>query len=167
MKYEIWLDEWFRNYVCPSSKLKTCERYAQIIEKHLKVRLGEYELDDLTPLLLKRYVTELMQNGNAATWKGLSANTVNGMITVIQSSLRLAYTLGQTQAYTADKLKRPKPKEKEVSCFTLTDQKKIERAVQASKKKRRSGFSSACIRDCGSGSFWRSNGRISIFRRAR
>lgn len=140
MKYEIWLDEWFRNYVRPSSKWKTCERYAQIIEKHLKVRLGEYELDDLTPLLLQRYVTELMQSGNTATGKGLSANTVNGMITVIQSSLRLAYTLGQTQAYTADKLKRPKPKEKEVSCFTLTDQKKIERAVQASKKEKAFGI---------------------------
>ena len=58
MKYGIWLDEWFRNYIQPSSKIKTCERYSEIIEKHLKVKLGEYELDELTPLVLQRYVTK-------------------------------------------------------------------------------------------------------------
>lgn len=47
----MWLDEWFRNYIQPSSKIKTCERYSEIIEKHLKVKLGEYELDELTPLV--------------------------------------------------------------------------------------------------------------------
>ena len=52
----MWLDEWFRNYIQPSSKIKTCERYSEIIEKHLKVKLGEYELDELTPLVLQRYV---------------------------------------------------------------------------------------------------------------
>lgn len=64
MKYGMWLDEWFRNYIQPSSKIKTCERYSEIIEKHLKVKLGEYELDELTPLVLQRYVTELLRSGN-------------------------------------------------------------------------------------------------------
>ena len=95
MKYGMWLDEWFRNYIQPSSKIKTCERYSEIIEKHLKVKLGEYELDELTPLVLQRYVTELMQSGNIVTGKGLAANSVNGIITVIQNSLKLAYTLGE------------------------------------------------------------------------
>ena len=43
MKYKEWLDVWFANYIEPSSKTKTCERYSEIIEKHLKVKLGEYE----------------------------------------------------------------------------------------------------------------------------
>ena len=134
MKYGIWLDEWFRNYIQPSSKIKTCERYSEIIEKHLKVKLGEYELDELTPLVLQRYVTELLRSGNIVTGKGLAANSVNGIITVIQNSLKLAYTLGELKEYTADKIKRPKTKEKEVSCFTLPEQKKIEQAVLTSKK---------------------------------
>lgn len=25
MKYGMWLDEWFRNYIQPSPKIKTCE----------------------------------------------------------------------------------------------------------------------------------------------
>ena len=40
MKYKEWLDVWFANYIEPSSKTKTCERYSEIIEKHLKVKLG-------------------------------------------------------------------------------------------------------------------------------
>ena len=134
MKYGIWLDEWFCNYIRPSSKRRTCERYSEIIEKRLKVKLGEYELDELTPLVLQRYLTDLIVSGNMKTGKGLAANSVNGIITVIQNSLKLAYALGTIKEYAADKIRRPKTKEKEVTCFTLSEQKKIERAALAGKK---------------------------------
>lgn len=134
MKYGIWLDECFCNYIRPSSKRRTCERYSEIIEKRLKVKLGEYELDELTPLVLQRYITELIESGNMKTGKGLAANSVNGIITVIQNSLKLAYALGTIKEYAADKIRRPKTKEKEVTCFTLSEQKKIERAALAGKK---------------------------------
>ncbi|MGN1098922.1 MAG: tyrosine-type recombinase/integrase [Christensenellales bacterium] len=140
MKYGKWLDEWFINYIQPSSKRKTCERYSEIIGNHLKVRLGEYELDKLSPLVLQRYVTELTQNGNIRTGKGLAANSVNGIITVIQSSLKLAFALGEVGEYTADKIRRPKNNEKEVTCFTLPEQKKIEQAALASKKPKMFGI---------------------------
>jgi len=98
------------------------------------VKLGEYELDELTPLVLQRYITELIESGNMKTGKGLAANSVNGIITVIQNSLKLAYALGTIKEYAADKIRRPKTKEKEVTCFTLSEQKKIERAALAGKK---------------------------------
>ena len=79
MKYKEWLDVWFANYIEPSSKTKTCERYSEIIEKHLKVKLGEYELEVLSPIIIQKYITELMQSGNLTTGKGLAANSVNGM----------------------------------------------------------------------------------------
>lgn len=119
MKYKEWLDVWFANYIEPSSKTKTCERYSEIIEKHLKVKLGEYELEELSPIVIQKYITELMQSGNLTTGKGLAANSVNGIITVIQSFLKLAYTLGETKSYVADRIKRPKPREKIVTCFFL------------------------------------------------
>ena len=136
MKYKEWLDVWFANYIEPSSKTKTCERYSEIIEKHLKVKLGEYELEELSPIVIQKYITELMQSGNLTTGKGLAANSVNGIITVIQNSLKLAYTLGELKEYTADKIRRPKTKEKEVSCFSLAEQKKIEQAALTSKKRK-------------------------------
>ena len=60
MKYKEWLDVWFANYIEPSSKTKTCERYSEIIEKHLKVKLGEYELEELSPIVIQKYITELI-----------------------------------------------------------------------------------------------------------
>ena len=42
--------------------------------------------------------------------------------------------MGLTKAYTADKLKRPKLKEKPVECFTLAEQKRIEQAILNGKK---------------------------------
>ncbi len=101
----------------PSSKTKTCERYSEIIEKHLKVKLGECELEELSPIVIQKYITELIQSGNLTTVKGLAANFVNGMITVIQNSLKLAYTLGELKKYTTDKIRRPKFKRKRLVLF--------------------------------------------------
>lgn len=75
-----------------------------------------------------------MQSGNRKTGKGLSANSVNAIISVIQGSLKTAHLLGLTKEYTADKLKRPKLKEKPVECFTLAEQKQIEQAILNGKK---------------------------------
>ena len=140
MKYNQWLDIWLENYVKPTSKIKTYTIYKQIVEKRLKPRLGEYELNEISPVILQSYVTELLRQGNAITGTGLSANTVNGIITVIQNSLKLACTIGESEKYIADKIKRPKTSEKEVSCFTAAEQKKIERAVLAGKRQKMFGI---------------------------
>lgn len=140
MNYSQWLDIWLENYVKPTTKIKTYTIYKQIVEKRLKPRLGEYELNEISPVILQSYVTELLRQGNAITGTGLSANTVNGIITVIQNSLKLACTIGESEKYIADKIKRPKTSEKEVSCFTAAEQKKIERAVLAGKRQKMFGI---------------------------
>ena len=75
-----------------------------------------------------------MQSGNRKTGKGLSPNSVNAVISVIQNSLKMAHLLGLTKEYTADKLKRPKLAEKPVECFSLAEQKHIEQAILNGKK---------------------------------
>lgn len=134
MKYNQWLDIWLENYVKPTSKTKTYSAYKQIVEKRLKPRLGEYEVSEISPVALQRYITDLLQNGNEITGAGLSANTVNGIISVIQHSLKIACLTGETKEYIAGKIKRPKINEKKVSCFTVAEQKKIECAVLSDKR---------------------------------
>lgn len=129
MKYKKWLNEWYTNYVLPSSKSKTYETYSAIIEKRLIPKFGELEICEITPHILQSFVAELLRSGNKVTGKGLAANSVNTVITVIQNSLKLAYMLGESKEYAADKVKRPKKIEKSVSCFTLQEQKKIEKAA--------------------------------------
>ena len=134
MNYIDWLGQWLENYIRPSVKVRTYERYRLIIEQHIKDKIGGIDSDCLSPLVLQSFITELLQSGNKKTGKGLSANSVNAVITVIQSSLKTAHMLGLTAEYTADKLKRPKLKEKPVECFTLAEQKQIERSILNGKK---------------------------------
>ena len=91
-------------------------------------------MNELTPITIQRYVTEMIEKGNTRTGKGLSSNSVNGIISVIQSSLQTAYRLGLTVTYVGDKIQRPKSCEKNVECFTAAEQKRLEEAIMASKK---------------------------------
>ncbi len=131
MKYEDWLDEWLRNYVKISSKQKTFMRYSDIVRRHIKPAMGEREMQEITPMDIQRYISVLLRSGNKRTGSGLSANSVNGIITVIQNSLKTAYSVGLTGEYSADKIKRPKISEKRVICFTKQEQREIERNIMS------------------------------------
>ncbi len=129
MLYKKWLKEWLEVYVKPTSKQKTYNRYSEIVSQHIVKALGDYEMKELTPLVLQRFITELLKCGNLKTGKGLSSNSVNGVITIVQSSLKIAFGIGLLDVYNADKVKRPKITEKQVTCFTQTEQKQIEYAI--------------------------------------
>lgn len=133
MKYKTWIEQWLVHYVKPTNKLRTYERYGQICELHIIPNLGDYELDDITVIDLQKFVTRLLTNGNLKTGNGLSAKFVNLIISVIQNSLKKAYLIGYSAQYIADKIQRPKIKEKQVECLTIAEQKKIEQYVLNSK----------------------------------
>ena len=84
MKYSKWLNIWLENYVKPTHKIRTFDLYNQTVSKKIIPYLGDYDMDELTPITIQRCVTELSQSGNIKTGKGLSSNTVNGIISVIQ-----------------------------------------------------------------------------------
>lgn len=129
MKYQEWLLQWLDNYVQPSAKTRTYTRYKEIVEQHIIPQFGAIELSEITPLILQCYVTELLKKGNLKTGEGLSSNSVNSIITVIQNTLKTAFSVGLVDEYVGDKIKRPKSSEKNVECFTLAEQKKIEQYV--------------------------------------
>lgn len=140
MLYRDWLVEWLINYVKPSTKDKTYSRYADVVYQHLIPNVGDYDLRELTPLIVQRYITELLQNGNLKTGQGLSANSVNSIITVIQGSMAMAHLLELNDRYEMDKLKRPKAKEKPIECFTQSEQEQIEQAVMTDKREKMKGI---------------------------
>ena len=134
MKYEKWLYIWLENYSKPSVKERTYIRYEQLIRTHIVRKIGETDVKDLTPIVLQSFVTNLLKKGNYKTGKGLSPNTVNAIISVMQNSLYTAHILGYIKKYTANMIKRPKIKEKQVECFSVSGQKKIENYVLNSVK---------------------------------
>lgn len=129
MKYKDWLLEWLKNYVRISSKKRTLLRYTEILNDHLIPSLGEYELRSLSPIILQKYISELLECGNLKTGGALSASSVNSIITVIQCSLNVAFNLGFMSERIGDKLWRPKTNEKQIKCFSVEEQRLIEKAV--------------------------------------
>lgn len=140
MKYTEWFNIWLENYIKPSSKQRTYEQYCKIAKIHILPRLGNYELAELTPFVLQKFVTDLTVNGNKRTKKGLSPNFVKTIISVVQNSLKTAHLVGYLPECTANKIKRPKISEKQVDCFSLAEQKKIETAALSAKKDKYKGI---------------------------
>lgn len=94
MKYIEWLNIWLNNYIKPSAKERTYIRYEQLIRTHIATKIGGKDVNDLTPIALQSFVTELLNTGNLKTGKELSANFVNMVISVIQNSLKTAHLVG-------------------------------------------------------------------------
>lgn len=136
MQYKEWLKLWLENYVKPMRKIRTFDLYEQTVEKKIVPHLGDYDMDALTPIGVQHCITVMLERGNSRTGKGLSSNSVNGMISVIQSSLQTAYRLGYVKAYIGDQLRRPRSHGKKIACFTAAEQKKLEEAVLTGKKKK-------------------------------
>ena len=134
MKYKEWLHDWLELYEKESVKPRTYKQYEDVINKRLIPALGDYEMEDLSPIILQRYIVDLSQKGNTKTGKGLAPNSVNCIILVLHSSLSMAYVLGLSKEIHVDKIKRPKTSEKPVESFTKDEQKMIEQAVLADKR---------------------------------
>ena len=86
MEYIEWLNIWLNNYIKPSAKERTYIRYEQLIRTHIAPKIGDMGINDLTPIVLQSFVTELLSSGNDKTGKGLSANTVNAIISVLKNT---------------------------------------------------------------------------------
>lgn len=140
MKYRNWLNEWLAHYVKPSNKLRTFEQYSCAVRVHILPGIGDYELAELTPFVLQKFITDLALNGNKRTGKGISANYIKAILSIVQNSLKIAHLVGFLPEYSANKIKRPKTIEKQVDCFTAREQKKIERAALAADKNKYRGI---------------------------
>lgn len=140
MTYKNWLNEWLTHYIKPSSKQRTFEQYSKVAQIHILPYLGDIELTDLTPFVLQKFITDLTTNGNKRTGKGLSPNFVKTILSAIQNSLKTAHLVGYLPEYSANKIKRPKIIEKQVECFTIQEQKRIEGAALSAKKDKYRGI---------------------------
>ena len=134
MMYNNWLKEWLQNYIKPSTKKRTFNQYSKIIQTHILPYLGDLKLEELTPLIIQKFITKLSINGNKCTGKGLSASYIRMIVSIIKNSLKAAHLISYLPNYTLDKVNYPKIIEKKIECFTINEQKKIEFAAKTTKK---------------------------------
>ncbi len=114
MKYEDLLREWLDNYIKISVKLRTYTRYKEIIQLHIIPLMGNYEINEISPIMLQKCITKLLNTKSKKTLHNLSTNTINGIISVIKNSFKYALLLNYINEDITLKIKRPKTEEKKV-----------------------------------------------------
>lgn len=133
MKYEEWAQNWLNYQVRPTTKQRTYERYESMVRLHITPSIGGYDVDELGAFVLQKFTVSL-------TEKGMASSTVNGVISVLKSSLRAAVAFGIADVQHSDKIIRPKVIEKQVTCFSKEEQYRIERHIFTKGKQKHFGI---------------------------
>lgn len=105
MNMTTWLGEWLECTVKPTAKERTYTRYHEIVAQHLIPAFGGMELSELTQAVLQKFTSNLSAHGNLRDGSGLSPNSVNSILAVMQNAMKTAYQMGYTPAYTAHRRK--------------------------------------------------------------
>lgn len=79
----MWLD-FNKNQIAPSSY----QKYEGQIRNHIQPRIGKLKVSEITSMSLKHFANELLKNGNVKQSKGLSAGSVNSVLTIIGSAIK-------------------------------------------------------------------------------
>ena len=87
-----YLDKWLSEYATDMVSGKTLERYASVIEHHLKPSLGTLPLPKLTPLHIQAHYTAAVKDGARKDGRkgGLSAQSVLHHHRILSEALRMA-----------------------------------------------------------------------------
>lgn len=122
MLYKDWLNIWLENFVKPSIKLRSYLKYKRDVENYLLPSLGNYEMEELSAIVLQKFTVELSN-------KNLSSSTINGIVSVLKNSIKSANNAEITSKNYTNSINRPKNKEKQIECFTKQEQQQIEKYI--------------------------------------
>ena len=80
MIFADYLDFWLENYVKVNCKYLTHRNYSNVVNVHLKPKLGLYKLKSITPAILQNYLNDMQKEGYAKRTvddhKGMLSNTL-------------------------------------------------------------------------------------------
>ncbi|MDE6355964.1 MAG: site-specific integrase [Clostridia bacterium] len=126
MIYNKWLDEWLSAFVKPIVKARTFAQYNDILRLRVSPELGLYDMDELNVAVLQQFVAKMTEM--------YAPNTVTFILNVVKNSLTSAEKTGIVKRNFADCLQLPRPNEKKIECFSVAEQKKLEKFVFESEK---------------------------------
>lgn len=132
MKYVEWLEEWLNSCVKPLVKVRTLEKYERNVRTKIIPALGNYELNELSAPVLQKFTADLVSK--------YSPNTVMGVFSVLNASLKQAVMMGLTERQYTSNILRPKVEERSIVCFSKDEQKKLESYILESGKQKYIGI---------------------------
>lgn len=124
---EEWLDIWQSEYL-GSAKPHTRKSYEATIENHIKPAIGKKQLQELTPVLIQRFVNHLQNQKDVE--KPLNPKTVKNIHGVLHSALQQAVRIGYLKTNPASLTILPKRSNAEI---TPLQDKQVAQFLQAIK----------------------------------
>ncbi len=121
-------------YIAGTVKSKTLYNYQRIIDLHINLSLGDYEITKLDTKIIQDFIYMLGKNGNKKTNKGLSQNMISMVLTVLKSCMNYCIGIKALEFNPCDGVRKPKSVPKKVENFTKLEQKKIEMFSHTNRK---------------------------------
>ena len=120
--FGVWIDFWYKNYVSFNLKKTTLSGYRNVIYNHIIPTLGEFPLEDLTPEIFQKFITEKKANGRLQyenkLGKGLSDRMIRLIFIVSKMSLNKAIEVGLLYKNPLEELKAPPKSTKEMQVLS-------------------------------------------------
>lgn len=139
MNFSQVIDRWMTEEQQYKLKHRTYLRYTEMINRHIKPTLGNYDTRQITIQNIRDFQAEKFDTENAYTGKRLANNTVKNIMSVIRNVLIYARKTGFS-TLNADELEHIRFEERPVAVFNRTEQKKIETEVMKSSKSNHFGI---------------------------
>lgn len=111
-------------------KISTYVTYSTMYESHVKELFGSMNVHRITPFMINRFVTDLLESGGCGG-DGLSPKSVQGILVMLKS----VFAYGASEFHIDDPAKSvssPKCRSKEIQIFSHEEMRKIRRAAMTS-----------------------------------
>jgi hypothetical protein len=151
------LDEFIETYwamhAIPNLEQTTRDNYAHVWEKHIRPRIGDRRLRDISPKVVNRLRAEMVQDG-------VGSNTTRRALVVLQSILTLAVAEEEIADNPAAKIRKPSqaPAREHMPIPVLT----LERMRGYMEPRDQALLSGLHTRGCDRRRRWRCGGRTSV-----
>lgn len=119
-------DYWLDGIMKGNVRQTTYVAYKGYIENHIKRHMGEFRLNDLYPMDIQKFITEL------SVGKQLSPKSIHLIMAVFKNILSCALDFGYIRQNPCNKIRMPRLIEKETKAFSRTEQQSIEAAIRLS-----------------------------------
>jgi len=111
LTFSQWLDIWMNQFMKIKLRPTTYSSYTQLINKHIKPKLGYIQLQNLSPLAIQEcYNSLLLEN--------LSAKTVKNIHVIIHSALKQAIKCGYIKQNVSEAVALPKVERPEIKTLS-------------------------------------------------
>ena len=122
--------EWLYENHQGEIKQRTLMRYECSVRTHISPFYGDYDINDITPRDLQKWINEIKSKISEATNRTLSPSSINTVVAVFKQSFRYAEDFGILSTNPSLKIKRVATKKDEkVRTFTKEEQIKIEKYI--------------------------------------